>query len=93
MSKVVVHAKDGRTFEFDTDETGVEEAIRALMVAGVWPDQIAQTVHLIPEGKIPSITCPQCGKTSYNQTDVREGYCGQCHQWHADMPIDGEETP
>ena len=29
-----------------------------------------------------SITCLQCNRTSYNQNDVREKYCGQCHQWH-----------
>lgn len=27
------------------------------------------------------ITCPQCGATSYNANDVREGYCGRCHDW------------
>ena len=29
----------------------------------------------------PSITCPRCGRTSYNPNDVREGYCGHCHDW------------
>jgi hypothetical protein len=29
----------------------------------------------------PSITCPQCGATSYNPNDVREGYCGRCNDW------------
>jgi hypothetical protein len=28
-----------------------------------------------------SITCPNCGRTSHNPTDVREGYCGYCHDW------------
>lgn len=28
-----------------------------------------------------SITCPVCGRTSYNPNDVREGYCGHCHAW------------
>lgn len=28
-----------------------------------------------------SITCPKCGRTSYNPNDVREGYCGNCHDW------------
>jgi ribosomal protein L37E len=27
------------------------------------------------------ITCPRCGRTSYNPNDVREGYCGNCHDW------------
>ena len=29
----------------------------------------------------PSITCPVCGMTSYNPNDIREGYCGNCHDW------------
>lgn len=29
----------------------------------------------------PSITCPVCGKTSHNPTDIRTGYCGACHDW------------
>lgn len=27
------------------------------------------------------VTCPRCGRTSYNPNDVREGYCGACHDW------------
>ncbi len=30
-----------------------------------------------------SITCLKCGKTSYNENDVRERYCGYCHEFHA----------
>lgn len=29
----------------------------------------------------PSFTCPRCGRTSHNPTDVVEGYCGACHDW------------
>ena len=29
----------------------------------------------------PSITCPKCGMKSYNPNDVREGYCGNCHEY------------
>jgi hypothetical protein len=28
-----------------------------------------------------SITCPECGLTSYNPTDIAEGFCGACHDW------------
>jgi hypothetical protein len=27
----------------------------------------------------PSITCPQCHRTSYHPRDIEEGYCGNCH--------------
>lgn len=29
----------------------------------------------------PSITCPRCGKSSPEANDIREGYCGNCHDW------------
>lgn len=35
----------------------------------------------MPSTDAPSITCPVCGATSHNPNDVREGYCGRCHDW------------
>lgn len=35
----------------------------------------------------PSITCPDCKRTSYNPNDIREGYCGFCHAWTGN-PLD-----
>ena len=29
----------------------------------------------------PSITCPVCGRTSYNPHDIANRYCGNCHQF------------
>ena len=26
-------------------------------------------------------TCPRCGMRSFNLYDIREGYCGRCHDW------------
>jgi ribosomal protein L37E len=31
--------------------------------------------------RAPSIACPRCKMTSYNVNDIREGYCGNCHDW------------
>ena len=28
-----------------------------------------------------SFTCPRCGRTSHHPDDVRERYCGACHDW------------
>lgn len=28
-----------------------------------------------------SFTCPRCGATSHHPMDVKEGYCGRCHDW------------
>jgi len=33
-----------------------------------------------------SFTCPRCGATSWNPADIREGYCGRCHDWTATSP-------
>jgi hypothetical protein len=38
----------------------------------------------------PSITCPDCGRTSHNPNDVREGYCGACHAWTSTVVPDDE---
>ena len=35
--------------------------------------------------KQPSITCPQCHRTSYHPQDIQRAYCGWCHQWHDTM--------
>lgn len=37
--------------------------------------------------KYPSITCPECRRTSYNPNDIKEGYCGYCHAWTSN-PLD-----
>lgn len=34
----------------------------------------------------PSITCPICNKTSYHPEDIRQGYCGNCHDWTGNTP-------
>jgi ribosomal protein S27AE len=39
----------------------------------------------VPTGAdtIPSITCPRCGRTSFNRGDIRNRYCGYCHAFHS----------
>ena len=32
-------------------------------------------------GQQPSITCPACGRTSYNPHDIANQYCGNCHRF------------
>lgn len=38
---------------------------------------------------IEGFTCPRCEKTSYHPDDVRNGYCGHCHQFTGGMNLDG----
>ena len=42
----------------------------------------------------PSITCPRCGKTSYNPNDIAQGYCGGsgCHWWTSDPVLGAPEV-
>lgn len=34
-----------------------------------------------------SITCPRCGRTSFNANDIRALYCGFCHWWTSDPQL------
>lgn len=40
-----------------------------------------------PAAPPPSITCPDCGRVSYNLNDVQEGYCGYCQDWTTDVDV------
>lgn len=31
--------------------------------------------------KAKAIICPRCRRVSFSPDDVREGYCGNCHEW------------
>ncbi len=33
-----------------------------------------------------SYTCPRCGMTSYNEHDISNRYCANCHDWEIDLP-------
>lgn len=28
-----------------------------------------------------AVICPRCEMASFNPNDLREGYCGNCHDW------------
>lgn len=42
-----------------------------------------------------SITCPKCGRTSWNPNDIRQKWCGNCYAYHSSLlyGIDKEEGP
>jgi hypothetical protein len=40
----------------------------------------------VPDPDDDSFTCPRCQMTSYHAKDVREGYCGNCHDWTRGKP-------
>lgn len=73
--------------------TGGQVATLALTVANSDPDLPPYLVlttfePVMKDGEIvalslpaPPFTCPRCGMTSHNPNDIREGYCGNCHDW------------
>lgn len=62
--------------------TRTPDTVAALaFVQGVTFAVAAQRAH---DDSGRSITCPRCGMTSHHPTDIREGYCGQCHDWTMD---------
>lgn len=58
------------------DGTGHCDECESVLPCG-WPRRLADR----ESAGQPSITCPACGMTSYHPDDIREGYCGNCHDW------------
>jgi len=50
----------------------------------------AHVSHVADGSQAQAITCLRCMMTSYNPNDIREGYCGNCHDWTSAPP--SEET-
>ncbi|MBN3948400.1 MAG: hypothetical protein HWQ38_18875 [Nostoc sp. NMS7] len=46
-------------------------------------DEIIRGMKALKEALTPppSITCPVCGKTSYNPNDIINNFCGNCQGW------------
>jgi hypothetical protein len=42
---------------------------------------VTAPLSVLPKTPPPSFTCAQRGMVSHNPNDVREGYCGNCHDW------------
>ena len=55
------------------------EAVRTAL-DGVLADLGFPELHFTFE-PTAAFTCPRCGRTSHNPDDLREGYCGACHDW------------
>lgn len=34
-----------------------------------------------PSSRAPLRSCPRCGRITANLEDIRQGYCGACHDW------------
>jgi len=54
-----------------------------------WAPRV-QEITLKDFEKEPSIICPKCGMESYNPNDIKNQYCGNCHQFHEHFKWENE---
>jgi RNase P subunit RPR2 len=40
-----------------------------------------------------SFTCPKCGMTSYHPDDIKNRYCGNCHEFIPKEALRGQVNP
>lgn len=60
-----------------TKEDWIREALKD--APPLTDEQCEKVARLLSQ--VDSITCPICHMTSYNPNDIREGFCGNCHDW------------
>lgn len=60
--------------------------IKEINLISVGPVDHAPWPGVAPQAEPVSITCPQCQRVSYDPDDVKHRYCGNCHQFHDQMP-------
>ena len=73
----VIQKAHGDHANVEKSRRQAEIAVRALAEAGL----LATPAR---GDDVPSFTCPRCGATSHHTMDVKEGYCGRCHDWTPD---------
>ena len=66
-------------------EVAVLKLARAALNRGEITTNDVRVMMGLPEAP-GSVTCPRCLMTSYNEGDVREGYCGNCRDWTSAPP-------
>lgn len=52
------------------------------------PEELAQ-IAARTEKLMTQFTCPRCSRSSPNENDIREGYCGFCHDFTGDVRVYG----
>lgn len=60
----------------------IQRIVKAIRAAATLDEAMAIAIDFIIRPKstqaVPSITCLRCHKTSYNENDVINRYCGYC---------------
>lgn len=62
-------------------DVGITEAQKAAAQEPDWRPDTKRWGGVRAGENAPSITCPQCRKTSYHPKDIEHGYCGYCHEY------------
>ena len=78
----IYEGKDGRRFWW----SGGTWLMPGEKVAVIYPKEEKKGYTIfdtnLDGGDTKSIRCHRCGRTSYNQNDVKNRYCGFCHVFH-----------
>lgn len=56
------------------------ERVTPWNIRAIWPWTAPPEASV----KTERFVCPECGASSPNPNDIREGYCGRCHWWTGD---------
>lgn len=74
-AQAMIRAVDPETADRLAEATAGRIAKGARTAAGI--DRMLESNDLLPK----TFTCPKCGAVSHNPNDVRERYCGACHEF------------
>ena len=91
MTTCGIHGDDtssGRCATCDAQRSARQIREEQQARVGAWMTRGLGPMH--PEDPGDAFTCPRCGRTSHHPDDIREGYCGACHDWTG---RDGDEQP
>ncbi len=85
-AQAMVRAVDPATADRMTEatKTMADRSQRAIQTfATIYRNHFPQSERpLTDEGSLPAhFTCPKCGEVSYNPNDVKNRYCGACHEF------------
>lgn len=88
---VIEMDKDGGYYFITSSAKYSAEFLQRINPDSIHSDCIRIESNFEPKNMIrikkDSITCPQCQMTSYHPEDIKQKYCGNCHQFHSEMNL------
>src|SRR5206468_12865319 len=86
------HQLDDRQIEEQSENVGLVRVYEVIEREGrmaLWRRRIHELcVHTDPQGR-EFFQCINCQRKSYHPKDIESLYCGHCHRFWGDVPIDG----